>query len=313
MKLRVLVTCPPMIKRVDQYSARFENIGLEYYTPEFDQTLSEETLVDLVAQYDIWIAGDDIISEGVLRSGRNGNLKKIVRWGVGTDNIDRDLAKKYGYDIPNTPGMFGEEVSDVAIGYLLMLNRKLGFIDRSVRNGIWCKPCGHSLRERKVAVLGYGNIGKSLCKKLDAFGLNVHVYDPYMDSNNVHNVSDSLSSVLTCADYLIVTCPRTKDTLNIINEDRLKMCNKGVHVINVARGGIVNEKDMIKMLEFGYVDGFASDVFDQEPIVDSPLLQLDNVILGSHNASNTEEAVDRTSHKVLDIIESFILNHERET
>lgn len=316
--MKILITCPPMLKRIDHYRDRFNEINAEIYCPEVKQTLSEEELIELVPQFDAWIIGDDPATRRVFEAGKAGKLKKAVKWGVGVDNVDFAACADLGIPIKNTPNMFGEEVSDVAMGYLLCLARKLHRIDMANRMFEWIKPCGNSLVDKKVCLVGFGDIGRCLARKLLAFRMNVWVSDPMFNkvdgriSANIdvdiedclHSVNmATLSECMNNADYVIVTCALNKHTHHLINKENLLKCNSGVRLINVARGPIIDQSAVCELLDTDHIDAVAFDVFEVEPLApDNPLRNHKNNMFGSHNGSNTAEAVDRVSFKVIDIL-----------
>jgi len=256
--------------------------------------MSENDLIKIIPNFDAWIIGDDPATERVFNAGKN--LKIAVKWGIGIDNIDIEACKKYNIKFTNTPGMFGEEVSDIAIGYLIMLSRELHIIDQKVRNNVWYKPCGLTLKDKNVGVLGYGNIGQTVVRKLKAFEMNIKIYDPF------YNYCQTLEELVTNIDYLVITCPLTKETYHCINEDIISLMNKDSFIINVSRGQVIYEKDLIKMLDRKHLRGVALDVFEIEPLEENSKLKEYNCVFGSHNGSNTIEAVNGTNKKVIDYI-----------
>jgi D-3-phosphoglycerate dehydrogenase len=311
--MKILVTCPPMINRIDNYKNEFEKHNLEYFCPEFKQTMTENELIKILPDYDGWIIGDDPATKNVFKAGKNGKLKVAVKWGVGVDNVDFEACHELNIPITNIPGVFGEEVSDVAIGYLLCLSRKLHVIDNCVKNCNWFKPSGNSLTNKKVCLIGFGDIGRCTARKLLAFKMNVFVSDPgfekinneivckYNTSLNVEpelnkvNITD-LDDAITKADYIIITCALNKFTNNLVNKKNMLLANPGVRVINVSRGPIINETDVIELLESKHIDAVGFDVFEKEPLEQSnKLMCYKQNIYGTHNGSNTVEAVDKVS------------------
>lgn len=315
-----------MINRIDFYKQKLKSYNLTPFCPKFDQIMTENELIKLVPKFDFWIIGDDPCTRNVIEAGINGKLKFAVKWGIGTDNIDYNACKELNFPIPNTPGMFNEEVSNVAVGYLMMLAHNLADIDRESRKGIWHKPLGISLTGKKVAVIGFGNIGRSLVRKLLSFKMDVWVYDPgfEQDKNKKiicrynrnlkiepilnHARIDELDIVLSFADVVILVCALTDSSYHLINNDKIKLLNDNCFIVNVARGKIVNENDLIDNLKNGKIKGVALDVFEEEPITLKSELYNYNCIFGAHNSSNTVEGVDRTSFDVLKKIKMFIDN-----
>lgn len=316
--IKLLCTCPPMIRQIKRYRKRFERNNIVVTCPNIVQTLTERELIKLVPEFDVWIIGDDPATKRVFKAGKAGKLKVAVKWGVGIDNVDIAGANEVGIRISYTPGMFGHEVADVAVGYLICLARDLHLIDRGNRNGEWLKPTGISLQGKKVCLIGFGNIGQNIAKRLLAFEMDLWVSDPQYKINNaaiqclynsefvdesLWNVNlNSLEECLKDAWFVIISCSLNSSTKHMLNRERILLTRKGVRIVNVARGPIICQKDLCDLLEEGHVHGAALDVFEKEPISQrSRLLKFPNCILGSHNASNTIEAVDRTSHKAIDL------------
>ncbi len=293
-----------MIRGIEDVRHRFTEKGIELTIPKFEQILSEEELIRLVPEFDGWIIGDDPATARVFAAGRGGRLKAAVKWGVGTDNVDFPGAKASGYNVKNTPGMFGEEVSDVAVAYLIGLARDLFVIDRGVRSGKWPKPVGASLTGKKVALAGFGNIGQSTARKLLALGLNVVVYDPYVADNQGLNIEQAVwPQGLEEADFIVLTCALNDATRHMLNADTLQMAKQGVMVVNVSRGPLIDETAIVEALKSGKVGAAALEVFETEPLAkDSALRDFERCVFGSHNGSNTREAVQRTSMRAIDLL-----------
>ena len=146
--MKVLVTCPPMLGMIDSFRNIFEDKGIELTAPNVVQTLSIEELKKIVPEHDGWIIGDDPATHEVFSAGKLGNLKAAVKWGIGVDNVDFEACKELEIPITNTPNMFGSEVSDLAVGYVIALARETFEIDRAVRQGEWPKPRGISLSNK---------------------------------------------------------------------------------------------------------------------------------------------------------------------
>ena len=325
----VLITCPPMIKRINHYSKLLKQHNINYHCPDFIQTLSEDELKNLLPNYDGWIIGDDPATREVFEAGYKGKLRVAVKWGVGVDNVDFEACEYLGIPITNIPNVFGEEVSDVAIGYLINLCRQLHNIDLQTKQGNWFKPSGNSLSNKKACLLGFGDIGRCIARKLLAFNINVYASDPGFEKldgvithkqnlpemfiprdSNLHNVEiTSLENAAKDCDFILVSCALNKFTYGIINRDIIKLSNRGVRIINVARGPIVNEKDVIHLLEEGFIDSVGFDVFFEEPLsMDNKLRKFEKCIFGSHNGSNTIEGVDRTSAIAIEKLVGFLNN-----
>jgi D-3-phosphoglycerate dehydrogenase len=302
--LRILCTCPPMIGAIDSLREKFARRSAEVFIPEFRQTLSENELIALVPQYDGWIIGDDPATAAVFAAGRAGKLRAAVKWGVGTDNVDFAGAKAAGFDVANTPGMFSEEVSDVAVAYLLGLARELFLIDRGVRTGGWPKPSGSSLVGKTVALAGFGNIGRATARKLLAFGMKVIAYDPYDQGYPAFDVElATWPERLEKADFVVLTCALNDSSRHMVNAQTLARMKPGVRIVNVGRGPLIDEPAIVAALKSGHVASAALEVFEEEPLPEASTLRgFDRCIFGSHNSSNTKEAVHRASLKAIELL-----------
>lgn len=307
---KILVTCPPMLRQMAQLRHLFEERGIEVTTPEVVQILSVEELKRIVPLHDGWIIGDDPATREVFEVGKAGRLKAAVKWGVGVDNVDFKACADLGIPVTNTPGMFGQEVADIALGYIIALARQTFAVDRGVREGSWPKPSGISLAGKKCAVLGQGDIGRNVATRAMACGMTVLGYDPVVNPKDVPAGIQMRSwpEGLDEADFLVVTCALTPSSRHIVNEASLARMKQGIRVINVARGPIIDEPSLLTALRNGHVHSAALDVFEVEPLpADSGLRELgDRCLLGSHNSSNTVDAVIRTSHIAVENIFRFL-------
>ena len=311
MTQKILVSAPPMLHVLDELDFESKSLGLELEGAEVTQTLSESQLVKLLPKFDGWIVGDDPGTLKVFQAGKKGNLKAAIKWGIGVDNIDFQACRDLGIPITNTPGMFGNEVADIALAYLIGLSRNIVLVDRNVRKGKWIKPQGISLEGKKVALLGYGDIGRNAARRLNVMGMKVIAYDPYISENELEDGSilSTWPIGIEQADFLLITCALNKETFHLINEHVFIKMKKGVRIINVSRGPIIKEEDLIKALENETVHSAALDVFEEEPLpLQSKLRNYEYCIFGSHNASNTKEAVLKTSKKAIQLLSEFLRN-----
>ncbi|MGE0705787.1 MAG: phosphoglycerate dehydrogenase [Vicinamibacterales bacterium] len=307
--MKVLVTCPPMLHNLEEFRPRFERQGIDVDAPAVVQTLTEAELVRRIPNCHGWIIGDDPATRAVFAAGKAGVLKAAVKWGVGVDNVDFTAARELGIVVANTPQMFGREVADVAMSYVTALARDLVTVDREVRGGRWPKPSGISLAGRTVALIGYGDIGRQTARRLLAADMRVIAYDPALDRLSPH---DSIETArwperIEEADFVVLTCALTVDNRHMLNRGILARSRRGVRVVNVARGPLIDESALAQALESHQVSAAALDVFEKEPLPpDSPLRQCERCILGSHNASNTVDAVRRASERAIDLLFDFL-------
>ncbi|WP_245764038.1 phosphoglycerate dehydrogenase [Thermoflexibacter ruber] len=308
--MKVLLTCPPMIGQLHRFKPSFEAKGVEVIVPKnFVQQLSEEELVQVLPDFDGWIIGDDPVTRRVLEAGKKGKLKGTVRWGIGVDNVDLQAVKDLNIPFSNTPYMFGSEVADLAVAYVIALARHTHLIDKEVKAGVWAKPAGISLAGKTVALIGFGDIGKNVAKRLWAMDMALNIYDPYAkdreryDNYNFFNFPEKLEE----ADFVVLACALTPENKHLINANSLAKMKDEVRIVNVSRGGLIDENALIEALKSKKVHSVALDVFEVEPLpMDSPLRQFDNTIFGSHNGSNTIDAVIRASRKAMSLVFEFM-------
>jgi D-3-phosphoglycerate dehydrogenase len=277
--------------------------------PSMIQALSEKELIDLVPEYDGWIIGDDPASFRVFEAGRRGRLRAAVKWGVGIDNVDFQAAAHFEIPVGSTPGMFDDEVADVAMAYVTGLARETYRIDREVRAGGWPKHRGISLAGKTVALVGFGNIGRSIARRLIAARMQVIAYDPaYQRAPDLDEViAREWPDGIETADFLVLSCALTAETVHMIGKGFFQRAKPGLRIVNVARGKLIDEDALAAALESGQVHSAALDVFETEPLpTASALRRFERCILGSHNSSNTAEAVRRASEKSIEILSRFL-------
>mgnify|MGYP001553165977 CR=1 FL=1 len=307
--LKILVTCPPMLGMIESFRPIFDRHGIEVTAPNVVQTLSVAELLDLVPQHDGWIIGDAPATHEVYTAGRSGRLKAAVKWGIGVDNVDFIACKDLDIPITNTPNMFGAEVADIAMGYLIALARETFHIDAGVRQGKWPKPRGISLSGKTVALVGYGDIGRNAAKRMLAADMKVIAYDPFSkDAPDLPSVGRAIwPERISEADFILVTSSLTDSSRHMVNAAVFDQAKRGVRVVNVGRGPVIDEPALEAALKSGKVYSAALDVFETEPLpAESYLRSHPRCIFGSHNASNTVDAVQRTSAIAIDKLMGFL-------
>ena len=291
-----------MLRQIDRFHEDFREYGFEITAPDVVQTLSEAELTSLVPQHNGWIIGDDPATEAVLAAGSQGALRAAVKWGVGIDNVDFAAAKRVGVRIDHTPGVFGAEVADLAMHYVTALARDSYFIDRSVRIGRWPKPVGISLAGKTVALVGFGDIGRNFAKRASAADMKLIVYDPAIETGadiEAHELRRWPDGLDEC-DFIVLACSLTQDNLHLIDASSLGRMKPGSRLVNVSRGRLIDEIALARALNSGQLYSAALDVFEDEPLPkDSVLRRFDRCVFGSHNASNTREAVIRVSRQAI--------------
>lgn len=306
---KVFVTCPPMLGLIGEFADDFAAKGLVCVPGKVTQVKTVAELVEEVPLYEAWIIGDDPANRDVVAAGVSGKLKAAVKWGVGVDNVDFAAFRDFGVPVENTPGVFGGEVADVALTYALGLARETYRIDREIRlNNAWPKPAGISMSGRTVAVVGFGDIGRQTAKRILACGSNVIAYDPfYKPADGIPVENETWPDRIGEADFIIFTCPLNPTTKHMFNEPLLGKLKNGVRVVNVSRGPVIEERALLKGLDSGIVHSAALDVFEVEPLsAGSPLRKYEKCIFGSHNGSNSVDAVRRVSRLAIEKIDRLL-------
>ena len=245
------------------------------------------------------------------------NVQAIVSFGAGMDNIDLDYAKTKGIQVSNTPGVLDDDVANMAMALLLGISRKIVEADRYVRRGDWVTKgkmgLQKGIRNKKVGILGLGGIGRDLAKKLVAFGCDIAYHNRRENPGVPYRYYPNLLDMARDCDYLIVICPATAETKNMVNREVIDALGPEGTLINIARGTIVHEEALVSALLDGRLGAFASDVFANEPHVPEALFDISNVILIPHLGSATEETRKAMGELMLRNLERFFANEPLET
>lgn len=234
-------------------------------------------------------------------------LRVIGRNGVGVDNVDLEAASARGIAVVNTPGSNANSVAEYVIASFMFMLKKIGELDREVRNGNWNsrdQVHGVDLEGRCLGIVGMGRIGSVLASKcIKGLGMRVVFYDPYVNDDDLQDVGASkckdLDELLGQADVVSIHVPVTPTTRLLFDAERLRRMKKGSVLVNASRGGVVDEGALAMLLAEGHLGGAAVDVFDREPPApDNPLFTAPNVLLTPHIAGMTDDAVIRTAEMV---------------
>ncbi|WP_413303553.1 phosphoglycerate dehydrogenase [Bacillus sp. 1P10SD] len=269
----------------------------------------ENVLVEKIKDVHAVIVGTDQVTRKVLEAAEH--LELIVKYGVGLDNIDLEIAKEKGIKVENTPGVNTEAVADYTFGLLLSLARQIHISDREIRQGQWKKRTGYEIYNKSIGILGLGAIGKSIARRAFGFNMKILAYDLYQD-NSFANQFDvkycSLEEIIEQSDVICIHLPLNKETKHLINKECLAKMKPNTFIINTARGGIIDEQALYTALKEKQIAGAAIDVFEEEPLKNSPLTELDNIILTPHNASASKEATQRMTTQTTDKVLAFYRN-----
>ncbi len=268
---------------------------------------SAEELASLIPDYEgLVVRSASKVTKDIIA--KAAKLKIIGRAGIGVDNVDVSAATKKGIVVMNTPGGNSTTTAEHTLSMIMAMARRIPQATASLKSGKWEKSKfeGVELYNKTLGIIGFGNIGAILADR--ALGLKMHVlvYDPFISDEKALNLGVkkvSLDEIYTSADIITVHTPKTKETAGMLNKAAFEKMKKGVMIVNCARGGIVNEADLLEALQSGRVASAALDVFEVEPPVDNPLLKLDNVIGTPHLGASTHEAQVNVS---VDIAKQFI-------
>ena len=293
---------------------RLENAGCEV-VQEFIE--HQELVQGALAEFDaIIVRSATKITEEMLAVSQP-RLKVVARAGVGVDNIDIDAASKIGVPVVNAPRASTQSVVELTVGHLLSSLRFIPRADRSLRSGDWAKKQlkGTELYGKRLGLIGFGRIAQGVAAVARAFGMEVHSYDPYLPLSiakkagvTMHKNVDNLFKLCT---HISVHCNLTEETHHLISQKRINMMpgvdpfnlKCGNHIVNCARGGIVDENAALEALESGQLSSLALDVFEHEPVDPTlPLLQHQNFHGTPHIGAATIEAQRRVGLDIVDAV-----------
>lgn len=268
---------------------------LDVRFPELDRPLDEDEMVELVAGCAGLIVGVDPVTARVLGAGP---LRVVVKYGSGIDNIDLEAAEARNVRVSSTPGTNARSVAELAIALLLTLARNVARHDRGVREGSWRRLTGVELAGKRLGVVGYGAIGREVARIARGLDLEVVAHDPFVEEADVSFVP--LEELYATSDAVTLHLPLTEETRGLVGECELRTMKPSAFLINTARGGLVDETALADALRSGRLAGAALDGFEVEPLGESPLTELDSVVLSPHAGAATEEAVLRTAVQAVD-------------
>jgi D-3-phosphoglycerate dehydrogenase len=272
--------------------------GLEILRQEFEvdvkTDLPEDQLVGIIGEYDaLLVRSGTEVTAPVIAAGKK--LRFIGRAGAGVDNIDMDAATRAGIIVANAPEGNTLAATEHTMAMMLSLARNIPQANASLKKKEWkrSKFIGVELNEKTLGIIGLGRIGREVSKRALALGMHVVGYDPFITKDKAAQIgvdAMSLDEVIRVSDVITVHTPLIKETRHVINARSIATMKDGVRIINCARGGIIDEKDLYDAVKSGKVAGAALDVFEEEPPLESPLLELDHVIVTPHLGASTVEA-----------------------
>ena len=280
----------------------FSNVEFNEEGKRFNNT----ELIDYMKTSDGAIVGLDVIDEELLNHCKN--LKIISKYGVGLNNIDLIQCREKNVAVGWTGGVNKRSVSEMTLGFMLMLCRNLFITSNQLKNGNWNKAGGFQLSEKTIGLIGIGHIGKDLISLLKPFNCKILVNDiiDQEDYYNEHNLIEvSKEKLFRESDIISIHTPYTTDTENMVNLDVLKEMKESAFLINTARGGIVNEGDLEYALKNNIIAGAALDAYIIEPPVNNELISLPNLISTPHIGGNALEAVESMGLSAIEHLKLF--------
>jgi len=288
----------PVVLIAEELSpATIDALGPEFEVRHCDGANREELLAALSVGVDAVLIRSATKMDGEA-IGVSKGLKVIARAGVGLDNVDVPAATAAGVMVVNAPTSNIVSAAELAIGLLIASARFISPAHAALRNGKWArsKYTGVELYEKTLGVVGLGRIGQLVASRMQAFGMDVIAYDPYLPEARANHLGVKLvdlDTLLKTSDFITVHLPKTKETAGLIGVDALTKVKPSVRIVNAARGGVVDEVALHAALKEGRIGGAGLDVYVTEPCTDSPLFEFDSVVATPHLGASTDEAQER--------------------
>jgi len=284
-----------------------------------DEPMSAEQLGEAVRTADVLVptVTDRLDSRIMAQAG--GDLKLIANYGTGVDHIDLATARQRSIVVTNTPDVLTEDTADMTMALILAVPRRLAEGERVLRSGKWggwspTSMLGHRIYGKRLGIIGMGRIGQAVARRARGFGLSIHYHNRRRLHEDVEQdleatYWESLDQMLARMDIVSVNCPHTPATYHLLSARRLKLLRPNAFIVNTARGEIIDENALTRLLVSGDIAGAGLDVFEHEPAVNPKLVALDNVILLPHMGSATHEGRIDMGEKVLINIKTFTDGH----
>ncbi len=302
MTCNVLITAPYLQPHMNRFLPALQKRDIHCVVPSVQERMEESELLELIAEIDGVICGDDRFTRLVLQKAKR--LKVISKWGTGIDSIDQDACRDFGISLCNTPNAFSEPVADSVFAYMLCFARRTPWMHEAMRNGVWEKIPGFALGEATLGIIGMGNVGKAVLRRANGFDMRVVANDiapmdkNFLDRTGVGMVS--LDKLLSEADFISVNCDLNSTSHHLLTTPQFARMKENAVVINTARGPIIDEPALVSALREKQIAGACMDVFEDEPLpATSPLRTMTNVLLAPHNANSSPKAWENVHHNTL--------------
>jgi D-3-phosphoglycerate dehydrogenase / 2-oxoglutarate reductase len=278
-------------------------------------SLTKDQLLEEVKKYDcIVVRSATKVTSDVLESGAN-NLKLIARAGTGVDNIDVNAASEKGMLVMNAVGSNTISACELTCSMICSLPRNMTRAIESMRQGKWerSKLMGNELYGKTLAIIGLGRIGREVASRMQSFGMKTIGYDPFVKPEDSIKWGIEFKSLEECwpiADFITIHVPLMPETKHMFNKTVFNKCKKGFRIVNCARGGIIDEVDLLDCLKSGHCAGAGLDVFEEEPTKSIELCQHPNALCTPHLGASTVEAQDRVAIDIAEQIVQFAKNQK---
>ena len=285
-----------------------------------DKPMTKAQLIEAVANADVLVPTvTDRIDAAILAQAGE-RLRLIANYGTGVDHIDLATARQRGMTVTNTPDVLTEDTADMTMALFLAVSRRIAEGERVMRTGDWqgwapTWMLGHRINGKRLGIIGMGRIGRAVARRARGFGMAVHYHNRKRVHEDVENELEatyweSLDQMLARVDLVSVNCPHTPATYHLLSARRMQLLQPHTIIVNTARGEVIDENALTRMLEAGDIAGAGLDVFEHEPAVNPKLLALDNTVLLPHLGSATFEGRIDMGEKVLINIKTFVDGHK---
>jgi len=275
---------------LDNFSGKEElaKKGYEIVLNPYEKKMSEQQISELIDDsVTAMIAGTEPLTAAVLEKATG--LKILVRCGIGMDNVDLEAAKKLGIKVFNTPDAPTRSVAELTLGHILSLLRRIPESDRSIRNGQWQPLMGSLLYGRTVGIIGFGRIGKMVGNLLMVFGTKILIHDDFAQETNRDFNFVSKDEIFSNSDIVTLHLPYSKENHHLVNKEILLKMKPTAFLVNVSRGGLVDDNALYQAISDNKIAGAALDCFEQEPYT-GPLVNCERVQLSSHMGSYASQS-----------------------
>jgi phosphoglycerate dehydrogenase-like enzyme len=303
--MKIAVTSPSFSKNKNlqnEIYKYFKDVVLNLEGVRFNQ----DELIEYIKNADAVIVGLDPINSDVLN--KSLNLKIIAKYGVGLNNIDLEACRKRNVIVGWSGGVNKLSVAEMALGFMLMFARNLFVSSNELKNGIWNKSAGFQLSGKTIGIIGIGHTGKELVRLLKPFDCKIFVNDimnqeQYCEENKLENTTKE--KIFKTCDFVTINTPHNDATNNMVDAKVLNSMKNTAYILNIARGGIINETDLKYALKNNIIAGAAIDAYVEEPPTDQEFLKLSNLICTPHIGGNAKEAVEAMGMSAIEHLKKY--------